>query len=48
MDADPVRRVPVEGQGGFHRVSLDEDAVLFEAGAVYAFGVSNRPGSLPL
>ena len=33
MDADPVRRVPVEGQGGFHRVSLDEDAVLFEAGA---------------
>ena len=33
MGADPVRRVPVEGQRGFHRVSLDEGAVLFEAGA---------------
>jgi len=33
MTAGAIERVPVEGQGGFHRLTLGEGAVLFEAGA---------------
>lgn len=33
MSMEGIQRVPAEGQGGFHRVTLAEGAVLFEAGA---------------
>ena len=33
MTAGGIERVPVEGQGGFHRLVLKDGAVLFHAGA---------------